>query len=123
MCCDLNKHAAESSRLQLSCTLEKNTNCLINSHTKKIINLSVTYFIYALQLLLATSREELIQVKLNSENGQVLVWGVLSKLRRTINERCTDISSLKLPPDTQWGLSQVPWEQPGWCPGMGEGAA
>lgn len=41
----------------------------------KTINLSVTYFIYAIQLLLPTSREELIQVKLNTENGQDLVCG------------------------------------------------
>lgn len=63
----------------------------------KTTNLFVTHFIYAIQLLLPTSTGELIQVKLNTENGQVLVWGALSKFR-IINERCTDISSLKLPP-------------------------
>lgn len=88
----------------------------------KTTNSFVTRFIYAIQLLLPTSTGELIQVKLNTENGQVLVWGALSKFR-TINERRTDISSLKLPPRHTVRGSASSHGSSLDAAGMGEGAA
>lgn len=57
--------------------IRKTNSQFINSYTMKTTNLFITHFIYAIQFLLPTKIQRLIHAKPVTENGWILVWGII----------------------------------------------